>query len=135
MTAATRTAKILALAASAALIGSPAEAATAFLMAGQVAAREGLDIWAVCDALGLDASKTVAWTCEPAPRAVTLRGLAVITLADGSMLQPYECDEGVMIERWVALPDGDFRMTGRGFWRDCDLQEAAYLALDAWELL
>lgn len=134
MPAATRTAKILALAVSTALIGSSAEAATAFLMAGQVAAREGVDIWALCDALNVDASKTVAWTCESAPRGETLKGGAVITLADGSMLQPYEGAGGVMIERWVAVGD-DFRMTGRGFWRDCDLQEAAFFALEAWGLL
>ena len=54
-------------------------------------------------------------------------------LADGSTLVIMTAPEGVWIER-IADEARGYRLLGRGFWRDCEIQEAVYFARDAWEL-
>jgi len=127
-----KTSKVLALAASAFAIGSFAEAHTAFLMAGRVAQEEGIDVWEVCDEMNLNGAWTVPWTVERAPTHERMRGVDPIDMPDGSTYLIFEGPSGVMIERWVPHPGDDYRMVARGFWRDCEIQEAVYFAREIW---
>lgn len=138
-TADARVTKLLTLAASCFALGLRGEATAAVTAAQVHADRAGVDLHELCDEprfLAVDLSVLVPWTEEPAPSGVGFDGCAVapITLADGSTLVIMTAPEGVWIER-IADEARGYRMLGRGFWRDCDAQEAVYLACDAWGLL
>ena len=85
--------------------------------------------------LAVDLSVLVPWTEEQTPSGIRFRGdeVAPVLLADGSTLVIMTAPEGVWIER-IADEARGYRLLGRGFWRDCEIQEAVYFARDAWEL-
>ena len=125
-----RVTKLLVLAASAYLIGSPREGDAATINAARIAARCGLDIHALADAHNVSLLCTIEWTEEKAP-AASYTCVANVTCVDGSTLNVYEGPEGIWIER-LGGEDVDFRYLGRGFWRDCEPTEAVLFARDAW---
>lgn len=126
-----RVRKLLALAASARLIGSPHEAHAAALAAQRIADAAGVDLLPFADEVNFDLSCLVPWTEEEAPAAHFVSNLPIITCDDGSMLRIYEGDLGILIERFGDEAQ-DFRLLGRGFWRDCEPTEAVCFARDAW---
>lgn len=125
-----RVTKLLVLAASAYLIGSPREGDAATINAARIAARCGLDIHALADAHNVSLLCTIEWTEEKAP-AASYACVANVTCVDGSTLNVYEGPEGIWIER-LGGEDVDFRYLSRGFWRDCEPTEAVLFARDAW---
>jgi hypothetical protein len=125
-----RVTKLLVLAASATMIGSYGEAAAATINAARIAGRCGLDINELADAHNVSLLCTLEWTEEKAP-AVLFTCAANITCVDGSTLNVYEAPEGIYIERMASEAE-DFHYLGRGFWRDCEIQEAVYFAREAW---
>lgn len=125
-----RVTKLLVLAASAYLIGSPREGDAATINAARIAARCGLDIRALADAHNVSLLCTIPWTEEKAP-AASYTCVANITCVDGSTLNVYEGPEGIWIER-LGGEDVDFHYLSRGFWRDCEPTEAVLFAREAW---
>ena len=125
-----RVTKLLVLAASAYLIGSPREGDAATINAARIAARCGLDIHALADAHNVSLLCTIEWTEEKAP-AASYTCVANVTCVDGSTLNVYEGPEGIWIER-LGGEDVDFHYLSRGFWRDCEPTEAVLFARDAW---
>ena len=137
-TAAARVTKLLALAASCFALGLRGEATAACTAAQVHAARAGIDLHELCDEprfLAVDLSVLVPWTEEQTPSGIRFRGdeVAPVGLADGSTLVIMTAPEGVWIER-IADEARGYRLLGRGFWRDCEIQEAVYFARDAWGL-
>lgn len=49
----------------------------------------------------------------------------------GRLWRAAACDLGILIERFGDEAQ-DFRLLGRGFWRDCEPTEAVCFARDAW---
>ena len=136
--AAARVTKLLALAASCFSLGLRGEATAAVTAAQVHAARAGVDLHELCDEprfLAVDLSVLVPWTEEQTPSGIRFRGdeVAPVGLADGSTLVIMTAPEGVWIER-IADEARGYRLLGRGFWRDCEIQEAVYFARDAWGL-
>lgn len=125
-----RVTKLLVLAASAYLIGSPREGDAATINAARIAARCGLDIHALADAHNVSLLCTIEWTEEKAPSA-SYTCVANITCVDGSTLNVYEGPEGIYIEH-MASEANDFHYLGRGFWRDCEPTEAVLFAREVW---
>lgn len=125
-----RVTKLLVLAASAYLIGSPREGDAATINAARIAARCGLDIHALADAHNVSLLCTIPWTEEKAP-AVLFSCVANIECTDGSTLSVYEAPEGIYIEH-MASEANDFHYLGRGFWRDCEPTEAVLFAREVW---
>lgn len=70
------------------------------------------------------------WTEEAAP-ADLYTALPAVTLQDGTTLVSYEGSQGIWIERYRG-EDADYARVNHGFWRDCELQEAAWFAREAW---
>lgn len=126
-----RVRKLLALAASAALIGSAHEAKAALVAAARIAEAHGADLLPLADEANVDISCLVPWTEEEAPAVHFVSNLPIVTCDDGSMLRIYESDLGILIERFgdEAL---DYRLLSRGFWRDCEPAEAVLFAREAW---
>jgi hypothetical protein len=127
-----RVTKLLVLAASAYTIGSPREGDAATINAARIAARCGLDIHALADAHNVSLLCTIPWTEEAAPAGQYTAGLH-IQCNDGTNLLAHEAldGSGVWIERMGDEASG-YRYLGRGFWRDCEIQEAVYFAREAW---
>jgi hypothetical protein len=125
--------KLLALAASAALIGSPRECEAATINAARIAARCGLDICELADTYGVSLLCTIPWTEEKAPSDLGPCTIHNVVLADGSGLCIYEAvsGAGVWIERLSSDATGN-QYLGRGFWRDCEIAEAVWFAREAW---
>ena len=135
-TAAARVTKLLVLPASCFALGLRGEAPAAVTAAQVHAARAGIDLHELCDEprfLAVDLSVLVPWTEEQTPSGIRFRGVEVapVGLADGSTLVIMTAPEGVWIER-IADEARGYRLLGRGFWRDCEIQEAVYFARDAW---
>ena len=128
-----RVTKLLVLAASASLIGSYSEATAATINAARIAARCGLDINELADAHNVSLLCTIPWTEEAAPSDLGPCTIHNIVLADGSGFCVYEAvsGAGVWIERMSSDATGN-QYLGRGFWRDCEIQEAVYFAREAW---
>jgi len=130
---AARVRKLLALAASARMIGSPHEAHAAALAAQRIADAAGVDILPLADELGADLECLVPWT-EETPTMARFYGRPVATVLcdDGSTMLVLEDEEhGIIIER-RAGEAGDYRLLSRGFWRDCEPTEAVLFARAAW---
>ena len=135
-----RLAALLAIAASATALGNRGEAVAATRAAARVAAKAGIDIWDECDRLGaidpkylhIDLCCTVEWTEEPAPEGVHFISTVPFRMRDGSLVAVYQAKghEGVWLERYADAPD--YRLLNRGYWRDCEVQEAAEFAHEAW---
>ncbi len=134
MPATHRILKLLVLAAGAAAIGSHGESRAAIHAAAKQAALAGVDLWALCDTderfLHLDLTCTVPWTEEPVGSVSGFVALAPVRCADDSVIAIYAADEGVMLEHYASAPD--YRLLNRGFWRDCEPQEAVWFAREAW---
>lgn len=131
--AAARVTKLLALAASTYALGNYGEHDAAVLAAYIHAERAGivgLEFWRLCDAVGANATAIVPWTNEKVP-AGPFAPCKRIVLADGSTIVPWTNEAGIMVE-WYASEAQEEILLGRGFWRDCDVQEAVWLACDAW---
>ena len=129
-----RVTKLLALAASAYLIGSPREGDAATINAARIAARSGLDIYTLADAHGVSLLCTLPWTEEAQPADSGLcTPCPTVRCADGSSLIVMECvnGAGVYIERMSSDATGN-QYLGRGFWRDCEIAEAVWFAREAW---
>lgn len=130
---AARIAQLIALAVSAQAIGSHREAQAATCGAARIAHTCGVDIRPIADAANLSLLCTIPWTEEAAPRGVMFTGGPSIECADGTFMIVYtaEDESGIMIER-IASDADDFHYLGRGFWRDCEMQEAVWFAREAW---
>ena len=128
---AARIAQLLALAASALTIGSVHEAEAATLGAARVASTCGIDLLPLADAAGVSLLCTIPWTEEAAPAGHSWHVVATIECADGSSLVVYESTAGIWIERYASEAN-DSRYLSRGFWRDCEPQEAVWFARAAW---
>lgn len=129
--AVSRIARLLALAASALSIGSVHEAEAATLGAARVAAACSIDLLPLADAVGVSLLCTIPWTEEAAPAGYSWRAVTTVECADGSSMVVYECEAGIWIER-IASEADDSRYLSRGFWRDCEPQEAVWFAREAW---
>lgn len=127
---AARIAQLLALAVSAQSIGSVREAQAATCGAARVAATYGVDILPLADAANLCLLCTIPWTEGVAPAGLMVPRKTVVC-DDGSSLVIMEHPTGIYIERMSDDATGN-RYLGRGFWRDCDVQEAVWLARDVW---
>ena len=125
-----RVQKLLTLAASAALIGSHHEAVAATLNAARIAERSGLDIHEISEHYNVNLLWILPWTEEQAP-AERFSHVAHVACDDGSTLLVYEAPCGIYIERMASEAD-DYHYLGRGFWRDCEPQEAVLFAREAW---
>ena len=132
--AAALTIKLLALATSCVTLGLHGEAVAAVRAATIHAAKAGLDVWEMCDEdrfAGVDPTWGVKWT-EETPSGISFTEGPVVGRA-GCTLAVFVSSEGVRVEAYAG-EDRGYRMIGRGFWRDHDVQEAVWLACDAWEI-
>ena len=93
-------------------------------------AASGLGFWHLCDDYGLNPTCIVPWTNEKIPGAMYTPRKRV-PLADGSTLAVWEGPEGIWIERYASEAQDEI-LLAHGFWRDCELQEAAWFAREAW---
>lgn len=125
--------KLIALAGSTYALGNYGEHDAAVRAAHIHAAKAGvvgLEFWRMCDRFNANATCLVPWTNEQVPAGM-LAPRKRIALADGSALAVWEGETGVMVE-WYASEAQDEILLGRGFWSDCEIQEAVWFARDAW---